>query len=442
VGWIALLVSSGAAFATSTCDSDGFVFYPLWLWLCYVPIIVLKLYLQHQCLKYTTIPYIQVAGSFKTFRYFKCGFWPWYAIMTMMSIGQTCDYGTDGFFMAVVLRAGQCSGSKLESIWHEVMAQSVLGGISSLSFTSIAIISYVLVLLQPVLAFLQTTPSCSEESPKYTVSGDAKPFRNCLGNEKNYGQALFDLADVSDMCSIQVQQPSFAQEKAKKAWIECSPLDKVTRVLSHTNKALNRTMSRIGLVTLLENAYQINLQVSFLGLYSFIIEHGGHDQASRIEMVAMQKGVQISIFLGVIQGFLRLGETIQVLRFACWTTSTILNDEAHEQAYVSVSGGPEEPTPRPTEQLAPASHSRDLEHFPIPEQAAAMTETETEEVNINRRREIARVVAKALLLFMSALAFTSLIGYAVTKFYFVTWVCEDKLWNFSGCVDMSRFKNT
>jgi hypothetical protein len=392
---------SVTAALTSQCDAHGFVYYPSLLWLFYVPVIAVKLRWQFVCLKYTTIPYVQAVGSFKVLRCIDAGFLAWYIMTTLMSICQSLDYGTDGFFIAVVLRAGQCSGGRMEAIWHEVMSQSVFHGHFSVSFTTTAIISFILMFLQPLFAFLHTTPKWSE-TPKYAV-GESEPYQNLLGSSKNMGDALFDLADCSEMCSIQVQSPQFPHAKALKAWEECEPHDKISRVLSFTHNALNRSLSRIGLVTLMENAYQINLQVSILGLFLFILDNEEEFGANAAALHRMQWQTKASIALSVFQACIRLGEVKQILSFGFWTIAKVHSARDDITYHQLGNGDGTIVTPRTSS-------------------------------------DISWVKAKVVLIIVFTLAFISITGYAVCKVYFVLWVCEDRLWNLTGCVELTHLK--
>jgi hypothetical protein len=381
------------------------------LWIFFIPLVGVKLYWQLECLNYTTLPYMQAAGKFKVLRFIDMGMRGWLIMVAFMSIGQTMDYGTDSFFIAVVLRAGQCTNSRVEEIWHEVISQSVFPFLADFTFGHLALLSYFLMFLQPVFAFSVSTPrDCCADDSDYSV-GVGKPFKNWACLEKNYGDALFDLADVSDMVSIQLMSPIFPRAKAEKAWEahNMPTSEKVTRISNLIHNALNRSLGRIGLVTLLENAYQINLQVSILGLFTFIQENGSEHERDIHIVAKLQIQTKISILLGIIQACARVGEVGMILNF-CWWTIGRFQDARKTPS-----------TPQ-TGRTSTSSDSSSHEETPI-------------------CCEIFWVVAKATLVILSSLGFILSTGYAIVKFYNILFVCEDRLWNVTGCVDLSRYKN-
>jgi hypothetical protein len=435
IGWGTLGIMTLAAYHTAKCSEDGFVYYPLQLWLVYLPVIIWKQYLQFQCLKYVSIPLIQVVGASKVCGSYRLSYLVWFVAMMILSIASTMDYATDSFFMAVILRAKECD-DKLEIVWAKTLDQSPFFHYFNVSFEVLAYISYGLMIAQPVYAMLNGIPACGEEAPDYKVGvkntekdEDYKlEFKTtvdtCYGTTQNMGDALFGFAEIADMICIQSVGTDFPMNKANMVWEDKSNSEDIVircqRMLRFNRNALSRAFARVGLVTLAENTYQVTLQVSMLALFEYMKKgapaessfadmfyYVTHDDGTgKSALLNLQFQTLCSIALSIFMAGIRFFEVFFVFYFS-WLThkrvSSVIEDKKN--------------SPR-------AASDEAVGEQPMTNEGIAELQRSLKDVRIS--------VLGLLVLMIIYVVFTA---WALAKLVYV-YRCKDSLWNVSGCVEL------
>eukprot|EP00930_Biecheleria_cincta_P048013 TRINITY_DN33395_c0_g1_i1.p1 TRINITY_DN33395_c0_g1~~TRINITY_DN33395_c0_g1_i1.p1 ORF type:complete len:423 (+),score=64.61 TRINITY_DN33395_c0_g1_i1:3-1271(+) len=394
--WISLFsITVIAYFSTGCVDAEvGRVpVIPAWVWLFWIPAFIACAYVEFQCFKLTTIPYGQVLKRFLIFRR-AVPFRAWLAILTCLSQLQRLDMATDGFFVANALADPICNG-RIDEVWQLVMERSMFRTIHLdhvLQFHRVVLLSFMCMTAQLLYPLLHTSPKDSQVVD-YDVIGPRRPdgseailqFENYLGETVNFGDALHLLGEPMGASTLTLQKPSFPKQKADVI-LQSTPLttDNLHRSLSFVRNTLVQGVVTIGLVALLENAFQINLQVSVFAMKRAVLKD---------DLWQWHWAPQLfSISLSFIVSLEKIKAGIELLWFWRSTTNRILEATRDGQ-----------------------THS-----------------TEDEFLSDKRWRKtnwhMKRLVVLLLLLILAT-------SYALVKFIKV-FQCKDSLWNLSGCVDL------
>jgi len=220
--------------------------------------------LEYRCLQHTVLPFAQVTGSFRL-SCVKVSYIPWLVFVGCLSVVNKIDMASDSFFLAVALRTDQCRGSEVQlaRVWSETIRQSLTPYLPWVRISTITLACYVIMFMQLLYPLAQSTPTCGDSA--YLVVGNTAKaeFRNVLGHNMNLGDVLMILGEAANMASLQSQNPAYARAKEQYKWRrELNP----TRSLIFLRNELLRNVVRIGLVALLENAVQLNIQTTLFSM--------------------------------------------------------------------------------------------------------------------------------------------------------------------------------
>lgn len=187
--------------------------------------------------------------------------------------------------------------------------------------------------------------------------------------------------------------------------------DRIHRICSLTHNALNRSLVRIFLVTILENTFQANLQVSVLGLFLCITKNSAEISAGdESDLTTMKIQTCLSIALSVLQAVIRCGEVIRVSCFGIWTIRKLWDSRELD---------PDDEAKDATDAVV-----RQISHNALP---------------LSRNSSITLILAKVALILFFGVTVIGLTGYAAVKLYFTLFHCENHLWNVTGCVALPKF---
>jgi hypothetical protein len=326
-----------------------------------------------------------------------------------MSAASSADYATDSFFLALILRADTCERTHIEEIWKEVLSQSFLAFLGQiLSFRTVVFGSYIMTLLQPFIGLLHSTPKFGQDINYNVGALNNVEYDTFLDKKQNHGDTLYLLSEVADMIGIQVQSPDFPRCKAAKVWANSSDTSvvKIQRIHALLRNSLKRCLMRIGLITLLENTYQVNLQVSIFNMFRFIVVQD-HETEEYHRISKLQNQTTISILIAYFMTCLRFSEAWQNCAFANETFACV-------------------------DEVLDATREDDTEGSLTPDTIA---EIKAEQMSI-----------RCWKYFLILSCVTHLLGmtYAGVK-YVMGFHCESSLWNLSGCVvvrkDLFRTSN-
>jgi len=164
--WTAFVVFPCLAFALSTCDpSDAFAKAPPWILALYMPVLALALYLELRTLRIWLPAQVVSVDTFSVMGV-ALPFHLWFGCVFLLSAVSHMDMGTTGVFIARVARSETCPGNTLHEIWHQTMAQSLLGRmpgggvmIECLSFRNIVVFTWALIPLQLLYSLHCSVPT-------------------------------------------------------------------------------------------------------------------------------------------------------------------------------------------------------------------------------------------------------------------------------------------
>jgi len=335
--------------------------------------------LEYRCLQYTVLPFAQVTGNFRFA--VKVSYVAWLVLVGCLSVVNKVDMASDSLFLAVALRTDQCQGSEvqLSKVWTETMRQSMMPFLHGIRISTITLACYLVMFMQLLYPLAQSTPTWGD-SPDLIVGKNGKAeFRNILGHNMNLGDVLMILGEASNMASLQALNPIYARSKEQYKWRqERNP----TRSLIFLRNELLRGVVRIGLVALLENAVQLNIQTTLFSMNRAVFE-GKYWQTQTLASILLSLMTSGSKVLGFWQ---------------CWKFYRSVNRRIHELM---------EETEDDLVVGSPSLHQHEF--------------------------DLARKYM--VLLWVMIVVFFLLCSYACCKVV-AAFVCKESVWNLTGCVDL------
>lgn len=303
------------------CARGAAITPPAWLPLLYIPALLFASIIDVYSVRYTTISFVQVVGKFSLFKQ-QVPFLVYLAYTMFMGCVERCDMITDSLFIITLQREYACH-DPLDSEWSR--------GYFGTNLLLVACASYILMVPQVIYTLLETTPRWSEPKVDYVVGIKDQQgknyniqFTNMLGLKVNLGDTLAVLAEASGNQAIMSQSPEFPMIKEEQA----RHTKAYQNALNLVRGALSRGMIRIGLVGLMENAFQINVQVIMLTMAQRTLkETGSHEDES--SNLSYQRAV-LSIVLSLCMCLGKLADGYQLLNF--WKTSGLQMERALREA--------------------------------------------------------------------------------------------------------------
>lgn len=412
--WLSLPVVGCTALKFSRCTTKGerMAVVPVWCWVFWIPSFIFSFFVEVKCLRWTSIPYIQVVSHYRLFGT-KVSFNTWLMVTLFISSLQRVDLATDGFFTATVVANPYCKGEGFDKVWKIVMQQSALHRFhleDHIAFDAIAVFSFFVMFCQVLYAILMTTPRCGS-SVDYVIGtkrADGEKanvqFTNMVGEHMNLGDALHILGEPIGMMAITKQKPIFPQKKASLLLKGDVTEDCRKRALSFAKNTLTQGIALLGCVAFLENSIQINLQVSYFAMRRAV----SHDSLWQWHWMS---GLA-SIFLSLIMSGEKMVVAWEFIKFA-------------DKVIQKIDALPQEEAPAEEEENPDMGRARSEFHH------ADNWSQEREVAIIRRYNTILKFFTGLLVL---------LVVYAMCKCVAI-FACKDSLLNLTGCVDLGELSH-
>jgi len=395
ITWPAIFSIAYVSYNLSTCDEDVIVSYPLWLWALFLPVAVVRLWMEFKALRYPLVPYVQVTKQL-TLGPINPPFWLWFMGMGMLSALNLTDLVTDSLFLATCFRLQACAWDKVQHAMKVVAKDSVFGKVlgpifyENVTLKGVAAVFYLLSLVQLIVSLLEMYPMRNEKvdyvvacDPPSVPEADRKCFMYSTymtgagGHKTNHFEAMVSGADTTGMVSISKMALNYPYWKAKLL-IEQNNGKVIHSVLEmHMTHFLKGGSKRAFYTMFLETGFQVNLQITLLGMNM---------------AMASKDEVNYQAIFSIVTSIL-----VAILDSGMSATSAIFkSSEILSLAKEQIDRGDED------------------EKF---------------------KKEYSKLICLRRGLVASALLTKAMVLYALVKLYFV-FHCPDSMWNVSGCVDL------
>eukprot|EP00928_Gymnodinium_smaydae_P035669 TRINITY_DN25065_c0_g6_i1.p1 TRINITY_DN25065_c0_g6~~TRINITY_DN25065_c0_g6_i1.p1 ORF type:complete len:512 (-),score=66.39 TRINITY_DN25065_c0_g6_i1:52-1587(-) len=401
-------------------DDNGFAVYPaglLWV-LFFAPMAVIVWVCQWKCSTYVVVPMldtISTRGTEETGSTFDILGLPvsasrflsyrvWFLVLSTLSMMNLLDNMTNALFMAQTYATKNCAGyNEIQSLWYHTMSSSFFAPImkfTSLDFADICLVCYALQLfVQPLFALAMSYPvsghpdyqihNSDKEEVKFKTLSDS----SSENDKTTYDTAAMILAEANRMELITSQDMKYRLCSTAEMFRELSDGNADMRLkascLEMQLAAIARGNARFTMKGLLQNAIQVNLQVSFIALSKSMLS-GGIDPMNALSV--------------------------------CFTVFGMLGDVPDMLAILKFA----RMKPPPTTHMALGQTRDFLDDLKEESEANAYR------VNALRKR------TKRLFFYM--FVYVLLAMYAGVKLFMAVFVCEDGVWNMTvwkghyGCV--------
>jgi len=307
-----LLVPIGAYFLSScAADGNGFAVVgnpPPLIGLFFVVVTLpVHISVQLKCMSHVILPQLEITKRFdflfinlNKFRYEI-----FLILFCCFAAGCLSDSMTNGIVMGRVMKSADCPGSEaIENHWRTTMNGSVLMKLpffKGARFTSVALFAYALQLTGPLFALAYSVPlqfwtvdykvgmNCGEDKNGVVYSNGQRQmlqrslkteyctlFNHDKATKTNHGAVLQVMASLARMEAITFQDAKFATVKMGIAHEKIckgltTPVDDETKNTARNyyklaRVELERGLARFGIIGLIQNVFQLSLQVSFLGI--------------------------------------------------------------------------------------------------------------------------------------------------------------------------------
>jgi hypothetical protein len=349
--------------------------------------------------------------------------------MGIVSILQLLDNVTDTYFTARTLKSEQCSNHTFSHIWDHEIEKSVFFHAVPHDFDKLIICLFAALFLQQIVPLIEAMPQYQYwNQVQYNVGGRGLPgtdYHNLAGEPTTTGDAVCVLGEAAGMGSL--LQMGLFYPRAKEQYTRFLSLGGMTQSLTgsggdgvskfdahksliYLQNAMIRGLARVGLVAMVENGLQLNMQVTVLALKRASLRGHAVPQLTFAEIS--------SVVLSLITAILKLNESRFILEFS--HDVHVALDKHGQSLRASVSGVDY----FPSDQSLPSADQR---HGYAPARFEWMRE---DTLQLYRR-----VMRRWYLLVVCTVFMCGFVVYAVVKFCFV-FICPYSLWNITGCVDL------
>lgn len=407
--WLFFLGCPWLGLAFARCTDTGFAELPKWLSLPYLVLLSIQIGIEFVAVRAALVAF-SISHGFKRLGWMcidELPFSIWLSLMLCMSAASHADISTNSLFLATVWKSDECAGDvrnrSIEGMWSEIMSQSILSwvpGLASSSFSSLVFAAWALMLLQPVLALTMTVPLGSPkdyesvaESESDTMCESMGAYRTLLVPKQQHYTAIGVLADANRMMACEVV--------ARKVGVDIdaySPRDPAA-----WSNTMDRVAKRLLLIITIEGGLYINLQASYFAMERAASDHESGGNAF----------VGLSMALTVGMATMTLAVTG---RFLHTTAAEVMEGVQFYKDYV------EEESANLPEDFA-------LEAFDAWRKDAHLSPKDFEATEYRAQRAL-------LTFYISFVVYIVLASYALAKVLFA-YVCEDAVWNITGCVDLA-----
>lgn len=284
----------------------------------YSVIVLFRFMVEFKCLRYVTIPYVQTLERFQWVSVtipFPC----WLIITGTLSFTNLMDMMTDSLFVTsarentACLREAETDPSvasstqqKVDLLWKDLFQDWPI--LPQVHYAEISILIWLVTVSQMIYPILQCTPRPGVKHDIDTAVGsDKTKYKNLLGQERNFGDVLYLLADGTGMATLAVQQPEYPRMRERLRRQQHQEDFNPERALGFVEAALREGMISVGLVGTLENMPQVLLQ-SFVFKLTKAVGGGQHQ--------AFLRQTIVSISFSVVMCIAKIWKSCVLLRFA------------------------------------------------------------------------------------------------------------------------------
>jgi len=309
-------------------------------------------YNEYQCLKFTTIPYVQVLGYFQILG-LPCGFTVFAGWGFLFSFLQLVGLYTNAHFTAhnlfrgfprvpdIHLGAGfNATEISEKQAWCMTLSTSVVPPAMRADWKDMVIaVSWLLTTMPEIYSLLRFLPKPAtwssilrQVSVKPFPEGKKDNYELLVGGSTSTGAAVYDMAEGTGMGTIRLQTPSYPNFKANAIFkkIQEDPDKKpsgkeIIRALHHITGVLPRAIRRILLEALAKNWGQANIQISLFAMNR--LHHSG--RYTWFELISI-----IVCLVPVFQGVAFSLQVLGITRAALATVKPMIaqmGDETEEE---------------------------------------------------------------------------------------------------------------
>jgi len=314
---IAAYFSEDCPNAAEGCELWTALLPPWWLkWCVFAPVVFVTLWIEEECLGYV-IPIQLQTTKYKDFKFLgglvnfsNWNYYFWRIMMLGLSLAGKSSIYANTIFVVRVWKIEECRKDRgetevVEAIWAHVGKASFIG--NTPPFWFLVLLMWLLMGLQIIYALLHTLPlgkkvefsiehgdeystwetlsKCRSELKDFPVEYEVPKsmgFADTKGKHfqyatfwdpcQNHGAAVNLMADAGRMAALTFQDHKFAEVKMETMALEIlhgtAKSDTKFNYLHIATHQLGHQIGSFLMVGLLECAFQVNVQISFMGILS------------------------------------------------------------------------------------------------------------------------------------------------------------------------------
>lgn len=401
------------AWRFTACASDGggtgLALVPDWLMALYLPFLASELYIEFRVLRILVVAQAMRTAPFRLLTV-PLRYRSWLLFVFLVSAACHMDIASTGLVAAKALRTGSCltnAARNPTTIWRAVIQQSFLRRVPGAdNFTLVFAAAIAVILLQPLHALLCTVRVGGRGLKHYTYN------TLLLSNQDSHGAAMI-LATVNRMAAATWQDSSYLSS-ISTSW---PLLDIVTH--------MQRLVGQFALMGCSETALQINVQTSLLAIGMADARGRNGGERARPDLLT----VSSIVLTGLTAAYTLSQIVVKVLELT--HSAKVAYHHAHE-AELNARKSRMEPGAGPRGRARATLQ----EGIRAPLWQSKMMQKQEEAAHRSADDLLAQVGRNYKVFWLFVAFYSSLVTYALVKLA-MAFVCEDSVWNITGCVDLS-----
>lgn len=414
--WVFFACFTALAWHNTTCDGStetGLAVVPDWLMAIYLPFLASELYIEFRVLRILIVAQAMRTAPFR-FLSVPLRYRSWLVIVFAVSAACHMDIASTGLVAAKALRTGTCLTDEARNpsaIWRTVIQQSFLRHIPGADdFTLVFSTTIAVILLQPLHALLCTVRVGGRGLKHYTYN------TVLLSNQDSHGAAMI-LATVNRMAAATWQDTPYLSS-ISDSW---PLLDIVTQI--------RRSVGQFALMGCTETALQINVQTSLLAIGMATVK-GQTRERARPDLLT----VSSIVLTGLTAAY-----TLSQIVIKVWElthSAKVAYAHAHAEE-LNARRSRKEPAAGPRGRARATLQ----EGIRAPLWRAKMMQKQEEATHRSADDLMVSVERHFKVFWLFVAFYSSLVTYALVKLV-MAFMCEDSVWNITGCVDLSALDVT
>ena len=231
------------------------------MWAPVLPAFVFRAFVEWKAVRHIALPVAKFGGDFKFIR--KISFRSWLGLCGFLSSLNFVDLFSDSIFAASIGQKLTCGdhGRHLGDQWQKGWAHSAFGlvGFPTPDLGQLILLGWWLSLLQACMPLTKSLGACRTDVIWAEFGQKMGEFDDCLGSQIRLDEAAFELGDANGMATL-----AKLQIRLVRSIVESNRRDSARLMYA---APLGRVMRyKVVLTWILENAVQLNLQTTYLGL--------------------------------------------------------------------------------------------------------------------------------------------------------------------------------